>query len=294
MMTAMGVYLLWSAPGLSVPMTVAFPPDLTPSDTVVSVQRGDLLRIENFSGELLIQSWDRSEVHIEFDDRRDSDLEVSRRANRVEVRPSLRKGRDRNHVYVVSVPVWLPVEIRGAELDVRAEGLGTRLDVMTRDGDISVRNHSGDVVARTLDGVIDVSRSTGNFELRSLDDDVRVFDIQGDLFIEANDGDIQMIGIDAGVVDAGTMDGDIEFSGLIATGGEYQLTTHDGDISFEVPPGAGAEFSVATYSGEFETELPIVVQRLERGGELNFEVGGGGAQVHLRAFDGAIRLLQGR
>ena len=294
MMTAIGIYLLSSAPGLSVPITVAPLPDATPSDTVVSVQRGDLLRIENFSGELLIRSWDRSEVNVEFEGRRDSALEISRRAGRVELRPSLRKGRDRNHVYVVFVPAWLPVEIRGAELDVRAEGLGARLEVTTRDGDISVRNHSGEVVARALDGVIDVRRSTGTFEITSLDDDVSVFDIEGDLFIEANDGDIEMIGIDAGVVDAGTMDGDIDFSGVIQAGGEYQLTTHDGDISFEVPPGAGAEFSVATYSGEFETELPILLQRLERGGELNFEVGGGGSQVRLRAFDGAIRLLERR
>ena len=224
MMTAIGVCLLWSAPALSVPITVAFPPEVTALDTVVSVQRGDLLRIENFSGELLIRSWDRSEVSFELDGRRDSDLEVSRRAGQVEVRASLRKGRDRNHVYFVSVPAWLPVEIRGAELDVRAEGLGTRLEVTTRDGDISVRNHSGDVVARTLDGVIDVRRSTGSFELRSLGDDVSVFDTEGDLFIEANDGDIEMIGIDAGVVDAGTMDGDIDFSGVMQTGGEYQLT----------------------------------------------------------------------
>ena len=294
MMTAIGIYLLWSAPGLSVPITVASLPDVTPLDTVVSVQRGDLLRIENFSGELLIRSWDRSEVNVEFEGRRDSGLEISRRAGRVELRPSLRKGRDRNHVYVVFVPTWLPVEIRGAELDVRAEGLGARLEVTTRDGDISVRNHSGEVVARALDGVIDVRRSTGTFEITSLDDDVSVFDIEGDLFIEANDGDIEMIGIDAGVVDAGTIDGDIDFSGVIQAGGEYQLTTHDGDISFEVPTGAGAEFSVATYSGEFETELPILLQRLERGGELNFEVGGGGSQVRLRAFDGAIRLLERR
>ena len=69
----------------------------------------------------------------------------------------------------------------------RAEGLGARLEVTTRDGDISVRNHSGEVVARALDGVIDVRRSTGTFEITSLDDDVSVFDIEGDLFIEAND-----------------------------------------------------------------------------------------------------------
>ena len=296
MMTAIGVCLLWIAPGsgADAPMTAATLPDLTPSDTVVSVERGDLLRLENFSGALLVRSWDRSEVNIEFDDRRDSDVEVSRSARGVEVRASLRKGRDRNHVYVVSVPAWLPVEVRGGELDVRAEGLGARLEVTIRDGDISVRNHSGDVVARTLDGTLDVRRSRGSFELTSLDDDVSVFDIQGALLIEAIDGDIKMIGVDAGVVDAGTLDGDIEFSGVIRPGGEYQLITHDGDISFEVRADVAAEFSVATYDGEFETEVPIVLQRLESGRELNFELGGGGAQVRLQAFDGAIRLLEGR
>ena len=264
------------------------------ADTVLSVGRGDVLRIENFSGELLVRSWNRSEVNIEFDDRRDSDLEISQRAGVVEVRPSLRKGRDRNHEYVVSVPPWLPVEVRGGELDVRAEGLGARLEVTTRDGDISIRNHTGDVEVRTLDGEIDVRESRGSFQLRSLDDDVTVFGFEGQLFIEANDGDVEMAGIDAGVVNAGSLDGDIDFSGVIRTGGEYQLTTHDGDVSFEVQGDAAADFSVSTYNGEFETEFPILLQRLERGKELDFVLGGGGAQVRLQAFNGAIRLLEGR
>ncbi len=283
-MTAFGICLL----------CIASLPDVTPSDTVLSVERGDVLRIENFSGELLVRSWDRSEVNIEFDDRRNSDLEVSRRAGVVEVRPSLRRGRDRNHRYVVSVPPWLPVEVRGGDLDVRAEGLGTRLQVMTRDGDISIRNHTGDVDVRTLDGEIDVRNSRGSFQLRSLDDDVSVFEFEGELFIEANDGDVEMAGINAGVVDAGSLDGDIDFSGVIRRGGEYQLTTHNGDVSFEVQADASADFSVATYNGEFETEFPILLQRLERGRELEFVLGGGGAQVRLQAFNGAIRLLEGR
>ena len=253
-----------------------------------------MLRIENFSGELLVRSWDRSEVNIEFDDRRNSDLEVSRRAGVVEVRPSLRRGRDRNHRYVVSVPPWLPVEVRGGDLDVRAEGLRTRLQVMTRDGDISIRNHTGDVDVRTLDGEIDVRNSRGSFQLRSLDDDVSVFEFEGELFIEANDGDVEMARINARVVDAGSLDGDIDFSGVIRSGGEYQLTTHNGDVSFEVQADASADFSVSTYNGEFETEFPILLQRLERGRELEFVLGGGGAQVRLQAFNGAIRLLERR
>lgn len=294
MMTVIAVGLLWSLSGLSAPMTAASLPGVTTSDTVVSVERGDLLRIENFSGELLVQSWDRSYVNVELDNRSDSDVEISRRAGVVEVRASLRKGRGRNHLYTVSVPTWLPVTVRGGELDVRAEGLGARLEVTTREGDISLRNHSGDVVARTLDGRIDVRGSRGSFDLTSLDDDVRVFDFEGELFIEANAGDIEMVDVDARVVDAGSMDGHIDFSGVIQPGGEYQLVTHDGDISFGVPADAAADFSVATYHGEFETEFPIMLQRLERSGEYNFELGGGGARVRLQAFDGAIRLFEGR
>ena len=33
---------------------------------------------------------------------------------------------------------------------------------------------------------------------------------------------------------------------------------------------------MATYDGEFETEFPIVLQRLESGRELRFELGEGG------------------
>ena len=305
MTTAIAVFLLWGAPGSSGPMEAAdlleMPimddtalPDATPADTVLSVERGDVLRLENFSGELLVRSWDRSEVNVEFDDRRDSSLDISRRAGVVEVRPSLRKGRERNRAYVVSVPPWLPVEVMAGELDVRAEGLRAPLEVTTRNGDISIRNHTGDAEVRTLDGEIDVRDSRGTFQLRSLDDDVSVFEFEGKLFIEANDGDVEMAGIDAGVVEAGSFNGDIDFSGVIRTGGEYHLSTHNGDVSFEVQADAAADFSVATYNGEFEAEFPVVLRGLERGREWDFVLGGGGAQVRLQAFNGAIRLLEGR
>jgi hypothetical protein len=310
MTTAIAVFLLWSSPVSSEPVTIAdlvgmptlddtaflyvVPLYVVPADTVVSVDRGDVLRIDNFSGELLVRSWDCSEVNVAFDGRRDGGVEISRRAGVVEVRPSLRKGRERNATYVVSVPSWLAVEVRAGELDVRAEGLGAPLEVMTRDGDISIRNHSGDVEIRTLDGEIDVRDSRGRFELRSLDDDVRVSGFEGDLYIKANDGDVEMAGIDAGVVEAGSLNGDIDFSGVLRTGGEYRLTTHDGDVSFEVRADAAATFSVATYNGEFETEVPVQLQSFEQGREFEFELGGGGARVSLQAFNGAIRLLEER
>ena len=263
-----------------------------PTDTIVPVRRGDMIVIENFSGDLDVRTWDRSEVSIEFEERRGAPLAIDRVGGRIEVSASGRKGRERNLSYVVSVPAWLEVEIRGRELDVTVEGLEAALDVTTRDGDISVRDHSGEVVARTFEGVLEVRRSSGRFDLTSLDDDVSLYDVEGELYIDANDGDIELVDVDAGIVSANTVDGHIRFSGRIHPDGEYELVTHDGDISFAVQADAEADVSVATYDGEFETEFPIVLQRLESGKELRFELGGGGARVRLQAFDGAIRLMR--
>jgi DUF4097 and DUF4098 domain-containing protein YvlB len=233
-------------------------------------------------------------VRIEFDAFREGGIEVNRAGARVEVTASGRKGRERNLDFVVSVPPWLAMEIRGQELDVSVTGLEASLEVTTREGDISVRNHSGDVVARALDGVLDVRASRGSFDLTSLDDEVILFDVEGEIRIDANDGDIEMVDVDASVVDAATVDGDIEFSGRVRPNGQYQLVTHNGDITFETEVGVDAEFSVSTYDGEFETEFPVVLQSLQSRRELKFELGEGGASVRLQAFDGAIRLVRSR
>jgi DUF4097 and DUF4098 domain-containing protein YvlB len=261
-----------------------------PADTVVSVRRGDLIVIENFSGDLDVRTWDRSEVSIEFQERRGAPIDIERTGGRIQVTASDRKGRDRNRSYIVSVPAWLDVEIRGRELNVRVEGLEAGLDVTTREGDISVRDHTGEVVARTLDGFLEVRRSSGRFDLTSLDDDVSLFDVQGDVYVDANDGDIELVDVDAETLSANTVDGHIEFSGMIHPDGEYEFVTHDGDIVFAVPGDVEADVSVSTYDGELETDFPIMLQRLESGRELNFALGGGGARVRLQAFDGAIRL----
>ena len=261
-----------------------------PADTLVSVRRGDIVVIQNFSGDLDVRTWDRSEVSIEFEERRGAPINIDRTGGRVEVTASGRKGRDRHRSYIVSVPAWLEVEIRGRELNVRVEGLEAGLNVTTRDGDISIRDHTGEVVARTLEGFMEVRRSSGRFDLTSLDDDVSLSDVRGDLYIKANDGDIELVDIDAKTVFANTVDGHIEFSGVLHPDGEYELVTHDGDILFAVPADVGADVSVSTYDGELETDFPIMLQRLESGRELNFALGGGGARVRLQAFDGAIRL----
>ncbi len=46
-------------------LLVVAPPE---ADTIVSVRRGDVLQIRDFTGDLRVRTWDRSEVRIEFDE----------------------------------------------------------------------------------------------------------------------------------------------------------------------------------------------------------------------------------
>lgn len=260
------------------------------ADTTLSVEQGDRLVVQGFSGEIAIEAWNGSQVLIEAggSDRVEFDLR-SEGGSHV-LRPADRKGRDRFLEYRLRLPAWLALEVRGQELDVRVEGHGGNIDVRTLQGDIVLTDVAGEVRARTVDGEIVVSGADGSLELFSLDDDIRIEGVRGTVRIEGNDGNIRLTDVDASSVEATTVDGDIVFSGALRPGGSYSLVTHDGDVTFSPYGALDARFVVSTFAGGFETELPVRIRNMSGGGALEFELGTGSADVRLEAFDGSVRL----
>lgn len=263
------------------------------ADTTVAIERGQGVVIENFSGRLIVRTWARSEVRFGVEGRDEASVNVARSVHQLSFRAD-RRWRNRSVTSVVSMPAWAPLEVRGNELDVEVEGLTGGLIVVTVEGSIRIREVSGGVVARAVEGVLEVEDVEGSLELFSLDDDIWVSRVRGDVRVEAGDGDVHLRRIDSRNVQASTVDGEVEFEGVIRPDGRYELTTHDGDITLEVDEAVSASVSVSTFDGDFTTEFPVLLSGLNSSRELRFTLGAGEATIIMSAFDGEVRLVRSR
>lgn len=258
-------------------------------DTTFAVQEGDRLVLQNLSGRVSVESWDRDEVRIEVDAKDGPGVRFSRSGAEVRVRADQRHDHGRGR-YVLSVPSWLNLEIRGSELDVLVRGVDGGVEIRTGDGDVEVRDANGPVTARSVGGAITVLDVVGPVVAMSGDDDVFVRRIRGPVVAQTVDGDVTVEDVDARAVDASTVDGDVRFSGALQADGEYRLVTHDGDIVATLDESASASVVVSTYDGDFASEFAITLERFSSGKELRFTLGTGQARLTLEAFDGSIQL----
>lgn len=274
----------------------ASPADTTlvqPVDTTLAVERGDRIILENVSGEITIEAWDRDVLEVRSDDE-ESGL-VARRSGRV-IRIELddRKGRRRSVEASIRLPGWVELQVSGRVLDLWVDGVDESVDVSTVSGDVWVRNAGGPVDVRTIEGEVDISAVRSGVRASSQSDDVRLRDVSGPVEVHSGSGDLALIDIRSTSVRAETQDGDIEFSGTISSDGEYGFFVHDGDAMVAIPEDASARVSVSTFDGEFESEFPVVLQRFTGGREFDFTVGEGRARIEIQVFDGEIRLLRRR
>jgi hypothetical protein len=189
------------------------------------------------------------------------------------------------------VPAWMPVQLRGGDLNATVDGLTAVVDLSSVEGDLELRNVAGDVFASTVEGSVLVDRAQGRLRLRSVEEGVSLTRVDADsVLIESTSGTILMDDVDAGSVNATTTEGDISFSGDLRPGGTYRLSTHDGNLTVVLAPSASAVVAVSTFDGEFLPAFPITLERFQGGKVMSFTLGRGGARLTLNTFDGDIVL----
>ena len=273
--------------GLGGPGTVA--PSLP--DTIVAVRAGTSLTVENFSGRIHVEGWERDEVDVRprGGRRREAFLRVG--ANRVVLRG---QGDEERYSYEVRLPVWMDIDLRGADLDATVEGVNGSVQVQTVEGDVTVAGGSGPVDVRAVEGIIRIESIQADVRAWSGDGDVIVVGVRGSVQVESVDGDVVLDDVEGGVVRGTTVDGNVWYAGPIRGPAEIELQTHDGNIEVEATGEIDATVAVSTFDGEFESDFPITVQRFAGGDEFRFTLGAGHARLVLQAFDGSIRLREPR
>ena len=185
----------------------------------------------------------------------------------------------------VRVPHGARVSVRSVTASIEATGLT---------GELQATSVSGSM-AETMDGDFDVGGPIEITRITGGRGTVTLRDIRGDVLATTVAGAI--IATTARITRAHleTVSGPISYEGGVDGRGTLEAVTHAGDVTLRLPPTIAAEFALQTFEGTIETTLfpkGNVQHQPRDGSPWTWATGGGGAQVTVRSFKGAIRVLK--
>lgn len=269
---------------------VALAPAVSVQDTIVPVETGDRLLLEELSGTLEVEAWNRSEIRAEAEDEEPLLFTVSRSGSRIELRARDPKGRSRAEDLKVWIPTWMDLEVSGRELEVSVDGLGGRVVVRNLEGDVILENLSGAVDVTVVEGEIVARRLLGSARLKTGEDEITLTDCNAALALETVSGDVEIRRSTSPGVEVRTTDGDVDFDGPLIPGGAYEFHSHGGDLTLTLQPPVDADVTVLVYEGDFRSDFPVRAQGFRSGQDMRFTIGSGGSRLLLNAFDGEVLL----
>jgi hypothetical protein len=185
---------------------------------------------------------------------------------------------------------------------------GSRVDVRTSTGDVSVDDVSGTVAAETLSGDIVINGAPASVAIESISGDVtvggpvanvRIGTVSGDVGLPratgtinasstSGDVDIRSDGVRSGQF--GSTSGTVTYSGTIMADALLNFTTASGEISLDVTRDINADFDIDNVTGRISSDIgPEPRRNRWTGGEsLRFTNGRGGARIVVRNVSGEV------
>lgn len=265
-----------------------------PADTIIPVERGTRLEVDNAQGEVVVRAWDRGAVRVRADLSSRQTLDVVPSGSTLRIRPREDRGGPRSASLEIDVPQWMDVRVHGNQVDVSVRGTDGEVTVETIGGDILVDGGVGLISLRSIQGEVEVRNARGRLDVVSVNEDITMTDVEGDIHVQATNGDVTLREIGSAATRATTVNGDIFYGGAIRDGGRYVFSTHNGDVVVTVPQNASATVSVSTYHGEFQSEFPVRLTGTTRDRQFKFTLGAGSAGIELESFNGEILLRRPR
>ena len=282
--------------------------------TKIALGPNGSLDLKNLSGEIIVTAGNGREVVMEITKRSrarteaDAKLgleqvkvEVDHRGDRatVEARYPEQQGRERPP-YSVSV-----------YYNITAPA-GTRMNLTSISGDVSVKGMRGDLAVDVVSGDILISNATRLTNIKSISGDTTLTDIEnaadlnigavsGDLTLQrvkvrrltvnVISGDVAGTDISAESVELTSMSGSVAYAGPIAAKGRYQLQAHSGDVRFVIGGNVGFDLRAETYSGRIRSDASIEIKGATSSPRsLRGTVGDGSAVVVATTFSGNVFL----
>jgi hypothetical protein len=259
---------------------------------LTSSATGSLAIVDRTNGDIHVRAWDRDEVHVRAVVRATArDVEAAReiaasvvisegdslRASGPEWRGNRSWAEWRgNQSWTVDYDVQVPRE--------------TELTVAGVNGEVTIRELSGDVSVEVVNGEIAISDVSGRVSAKAVNGDIAISQVTGDISAEIVNGNVELEGV-SGNVAGRAVNGrlDVTLAGDRLAGDGITLVTVNGPVKLRIPEGYSARLELETVSGGMDVDFPITISgRL--GTRISTTLGGGGPAVRVETTAGAIRV----
>jgi DUF4097 and DUF4098 domain-containing protein YvlB len=120
---------------------------------------------------------------------------------------------------------------------------------------------------------------------------IHISDVRGRLEFKTTNGGVHLSRI-AGDVDGSTQNGGVhvELAGSRWEGGQMNVRTQNGGVHVAMPEQYSAHIQTETVNGGIHSEFPMPSTGERRPRNLDFNVGSGGALIHLSTVNGGVHL----
>jgi len=193
----------------------------------------------------------------------------------------------------ISVPEGSTVWVKTTGASVEIDGVSGGVDVYTVSGDVTFAGSPKQLYAESMGGEVSI---TG--ESRS----IRAKTGKGPITLRGSVEDVSLVTVGGKITVSGprlrqghfeSVTGDILFDGSLEPGSSVGFQTHSGRVEMTLPGDAGADCVVTTIEGELQVDFDVpeaLVRDGAQGSEKEFTIGGGGANVRIQTFDGAVAI----
>ncbi len=277
--------------------------------------------VENISGYISINSWDKDEVKIiarktarNEDDLEKVTVEIEPDDDSIRISTRMEKsyfkwGGSANvsvH-YDLLVPEKAEVKAKSISGSVKGNNIGGYAELGTVSGSVKISGAGAGAKGSSISGSVHLNDIIGDASASSTSGGVRVKNVKGSVSANSVSGGIVIENVSmAREVTAGTVSGSIHIevvspvkkvkaesvSGSVKANirlhpdGDYELKSFSGGVLLDLPMSPDFELEASTMSGSIRCEIPIKGEIKKK--SMKVIAGKGGARLKLSSFSGVI------
>ncbi len=128
-----------------------------------------------------------------------------------------------------------------------------------------------------------------DLELKTHNGGVSISDVRGAIHFAVTNGGVHLKRV-AGDVTGSTVNGGIhvELAGAVWDGRQLDVSTRNGGVRLAVPSTYSAHIQAETVNGGLQSDFPVMVDKNAKPRRLDFNVGSGGASIHVATTNGGV------